>query len=181
MQMYADGSAAMQVQSEPRFQIPILGCLAMICSSVACAVATANAPIIDEYNEAACVPLADVRRVHPPTREWDTRLPFDRGQIVVKGAQIPGGRISVFDSMSNRDVVAADPGDYIYPSDVRFNEREGVLYIKAHGLAGGFREQTWLFKYDLHRHQIIERRQIKNGILTSECEATAANAKPYAL
>jgi hypothetical protein len=54
-----------------------------------------------------------VRRVQRPTREWDSNVSLEGVRIVVKGAQIPGGKIAVVDSTSNREVIAADPGDYI--------------------------------------------------------------------
>ena len=170
--------AEMRLDSEASLWMPLAGCLALIGSSVACAVGTAYAPIIDEYKEASCVPVSVVRRVQPHTREWDSRLAFEGGQILVTGAQIPGGRIAVSGPASNHDIIAADPGDYIYPSDVRFNPQPGILYTKAHGFAGGLREQTWLFKYDLRRHEITERTQIRNGILPAECEAVAARVVP---
>src|SRR5690349_606486 len=94
----------------------LVSCSALICSSVSCAVGTAKAPIIDEYKEASCVPPSVVSGVQPPTRGWHSRLSFDTGQIVVEGAQMVAGRIEVLDSTSNRKVIAADPGDYIYPS-----------------------------------------------------------------
>jgi hypothetical protein len=65
--------------------------------------------------------------------------------------------------------VAADPGDYVYPSDVRLDAQNDLLYVKAQGLAGGFSEQTWLFEYDLRRQRIMERLQVRNGILSMEC------------
>lgn len=90
-------------------------------------------------------------------------------KVVVTGAQIPGGRINVFYPAEGRTVVAADPGDYIYPSDVRIDNRKDLLYIKAYGMAGGISEQTWLFQYDIRRQQIIKARQVKNDILTGDC------------
>lgn len=171
-------TAAMPLDSEARLWTPLAACLALFGSSLACAVATADAPIINEYKEASCVPPSAVRRVQPPTREWNSRLSFDGGLISVKGAQIVGGRITVLNAASTREVIAADPGDYIYPSDVRFNARKGALYTKAHGLAGGLTEETWLFKYDLRKRQITERRQVTNGTLPPECEATPASARP---
>jgi len=70
---------------------------------------------------------------------------------------------------TGRGVMAADPGDYVYPSDVRLDAQNDLLYVKAHGLAGGLSEQTWLFEFDLRGQRIMERRQVRNGILPMEC------------
>lgn len=73
--------------------------------------------------------------------------------------------------MSGESVIAADPGDYIYPSDVRMDVRNDLLYTKAHGLAGGISEQTWLFEYNIRNRQITGRARITNGALTAKCAA----------
>jgi hypothetical protein len=129
--------------------------------------------IIDKYNAAACVPFSSGPRVSAHTRQWDAVLSLRDGvRAVVRGAQIPGGRVSVRYPSTHREVVAADPGDYIYPSDIRLDVSDDLLYVKAHGLAGGVTEQTWLFEYDLHRERVLERRQIENGTLAAECAET---------
>lgn len=66
-------------------------------------------------------------------------------------------------------LVAENAGDYVYPSDVRVDIQDGLLYIKAHGLAGGLSEETWLFEYDLLRQHSIGRVQVRNNILHQEC------------
>jgi hypothetical protein len=105
---------------------------------------------------------------------WESGLKLRDGtEILVKGAQMPGGRIAVFYPAEGREVVAANAGDYVYPSDVRFDVKNDLLYVKAHGLAGGLSEQTWLFEYDVGGQRVLESRQIKNGILPQECEGPA--------
>ncbi len=88
---------------------------------------------------------------------------------MVSGAQIPGGRISVRYLTTGRESVAANAGDYVYPSDLRLNAQDDLLYVKASGLAGGIRQETWLFKYDLHGQRLVERRQVVNDSLPAEC------------
>jgi hypothetical protein len=90
-------------------------------------------------------------------------------KVVVKGADMVSGRITVSYPAMGRDVVAADPNDYIYPSDVRLDAQNDLLYVKAQGLAVLSGEETWLFEFDLSGQRIIERRQIRNGILPMEC------------
>ena len=93
----------------------------------------------------------------------------DGMEVIVKGAQIPGGGIVIYYPATGQSVVAADPGDYVYPSDVRLDTHNDLLYVKAYGLAGGFSAQTWLFEFDVHAQHIMERRQVTNGILPMEC------------
>ena len=70
---------------------------------------------------------------------------------------------------TGREYVAADAGDYVYPSDVRINRDADLLYVKAHGLAGGVREETWLFEYDLHENRLLTRVQVQQHTLPREC------------
>jgi hypothetical protein len=152
-------------------------CVALACCTVACnliAPPTSNAPIIKKYEAAECIPFSVNPKVSPDTREWDSELRLRDGtEILVRGAQMPGGRIAVFYPAEGREVVAANAGDYVYPSDVRLDVQNDLLYVKAHGLAGGLSEQTWLFEYDVRGHRVLESRQIKNGILPPECEGPA--------
>jgi hypothetical protein len=108
--------------------------------------------------------------VSPHTREWDSELTLRNGvKVIVKGFDTVSGRITVSYPATGRDVVAADPNDYMYPSDVRLDAQNDLLYVKAHGLAVLSGEQTWLFEFDLRGQRILERRQIRNGILPMEC------------
>jgi hypothetical protein len=87
----------------------------------------------------------------------------------VTGAQVPGGQIVVRYPASGGVVVAASAGDYIYPSDVRIKAQSDLLYIKASGLAGGMRQQTWLFEYDLRSERLLLRQQVGDSGLPTEC------------
>jgi hypothetical protein len=142
--------------------------VAAACCMTACA--SSHAPIISRYSSAACIPFSVRPQITPRTREWDTTLSLhDGSKVIVRGAQVVGGKIIVSYPATGQTVVAADAGDYVYPSDVRIDAQNDILYIKVYGLAGGMFEQTWLFEYDLHGHQIMERHKIKNGILPAEC------------
>jgi hypothetical protein len=149
-------------------------CVALSCCTVGCGIAaapTSNAPIITRYKTADCLPFSKKPRVSPHTREWNALVFLHDGlPASISGAQVPGGRIAVSYPGSNREFLAADPGDYIYPSDVRLDSPNETLYVKAHGLAGGISEQTWLFAYDLRARRIVERVQVRNDALPMECQ-----------
>jgi hypothetical protein len=153
-------------------------CAAIALCTAACRGPVSEAPIIDQYKAAACIPFSANPKVIPPhTREWETPLTLSDGlRVTVSGAQIPGGRIHVRYLTTGRESAAADAGDYVYPSDVRLNAQDDLLYVKASGLAGGIRQETWLFKYDLRGQRLVERRQVVNDALPAEC-AEVSHAK----
>ena len=57
----------------------------------------------------------------------------------------------------------------MYPSDVRLDDQNNVLYVKASGLAGGINHETWLFAYDLNGQQLITRKRVGDNALPAEC------------
>jgi len=66
-------------------------------------------------------------------------------------------------------LVIADAGDYVYPSDVRFDPNNDFLYVKASGLAAGIWDETWLFAYDTDRRQLVKRMKVVKESLPTEC------------
>jgi hypothetical protein len=106
----------------------------------------------------------------PETREWNAALTLNDGSgILITGAQMVGGRIDVQFLATKRVSVAANEGDYIYPSDVRIDHRTDHLYVKASGLAGGLQHQAWLIDYDLGGQQQVDRRLVVDKVLPAEC------------
>jgi hypothetical protein len=109
--------------------------------------------------------------VVPRTSEWDSPLSLPDGlKVVIRGVAIPGGRITLFYPQSGDTVIAADAGDYTYPTDVRIDSQNGLLYIRAHGLAGGVSLQTWLFEYDIHKRRLLQRHRVNEADLPKECK-----------
>jgi len=141
----------------------------MLCLT-ACVILDSNAQIVKDYNAATCVlPSADPRG-GTITREWSkTLLLHDGSKVIIKGIQAPGGRVELLYPVTNRGTIAIDPGDYIYPSDIRLDGRRDHLYVKARGLGGGMFAQTWLFEYDLEHHQLLKRTRVRADALPAEC------------
>jgi hypothetical protein len=132
------------------------------------------AEIIDRYKAATCIPFSAKPSITPHTREWDTPLILRGGlRVIVSGADAVGGRIVVKygynDQINNRVEVAADAGDYVYPSDVRLNADNELLYVKASGVAGGISHETILFEYDLRGRRLVRRQRVANDGLPTEC------------
>lgn len=75
----------------------------------------------------------------------------------IEGAQSPGGALTISDPSSGKAILAANSGDYVYPSDVRFNAETSRLYVKTQGLAGGIWPTTDLFEYDLSERRLLQR------------------------
>ena len=138
--------------------------------SAGCAITDSNAQIVKDYTAATCISPSVDPRARNTTRVWrNTVILHDGSRVTIKGVQAPGGRIALVYPATNRETIAVDPGDYVYPSDVRLDNRREHLYIKAHGLAGGIFARTWLFEYDLAQHQLLKRIRVSADILPAEC------------
>jgi hypothetical protein len=147
----------------------------VLCAATACCGAcrgpASKARIIEEYRAAACVPFSANPTVSPHTREWDTQVTLgDGSKVMVSGSQSRGGKIEVRYLDSGRKTVAADAGDYVYPSDVRLNTQNDRLYVKADGLGGGIKHETWLVEYDLRAQRQMVRQQVVTDALPPECQ-----------
>jgi hypothetical protein len=146
--------------------------VALACCAVACdPPALSSGPILTKYGSAACIPFSAIQHSFPDhVREWDTPLTLrDGAQVTVKGIDSVSGNVTVFYPATGRVVVAADPNDYIYPSDVRLDAQNELLYVKAEGLAVLDGDQTWLFEFDFRKQRIMQRTRVRNGILPMEC------------
>ena len=56
---------------------------------------------------------------------------------------------------------------------VRFDDRAGLLYVKASGHRAAFGQaQTWLFDYDLRQRRQRERALVDPDVLPRECPET---------
>jgi hypothetical protein len=151
-------------------QLRSVAFVVLACCAGACVPTISNGPIITKYGAAACIPFSAIEHSTPHVRQWDTPLTLrDGALVVVKGFNSPSGRITVSYPATSRVIVAADPNDYIYPSDVRLDAQNELLYVKAQGLAVLDGEQTWLFEFDLRRQRITERTRVRNDIPPMEC------------
>jgi hypothetical protein len=137
-------------------------------TSVGCAQPIRAGAIIDRYHGADCLNPGPQQS----GRAWATQLRIREGEEVhVSGRQVPGGRIDVRFEPDGHQEVAADAGDYIYPSDVRFQRIGNRLYIRAEGRPAVFGgQQTWLFEYDLERRRRTGRVRVVEGVLSQVCQ-----------
>ena len=147
-------------------------CVALtVASCPACFRAGGQGSIVRGYRAAACVVLSATPSVTPPTREWSSPQSLPGGvKVVIRGAAIPGGRVTLFYPQTGNTVIAADAGDYVYPTDIRLDAKNALLYVKARGLAGGLSLQTWLFEYDIQQRRLLQRQMVHDADLPEECE-----------
>ena len=142
---------------------------AIACLS-ACRGPVSKAPIIEQYRAAACIPFSANPHITPSTREWETPLTLtDGSKVLVRGADATGGIITVKYLDSGKEAVAANAGDYVYPTDVRINNQKDLMFVKASGQAGGLDHKTWLFEYDLRAQRLLSRLQVQDSALPPEC------------
>ena len=151
-------------------QLRALVILVALACCIACTRPVSKAPIIDQYRAAVCIPPSARSTMSPHSREWDTPITLKaRARVIVKGTQSPGGRIEVQYANSGVRKVAADAGDYVYPSDVRVSSQNNLMYVKASGLAAGINHETWLFKYDLNNQRLVMKQLVSDDVLPVEC------------
>ena len=167
--MYVFGNAEKAVYS--------LVLATVLSNTPTCQRQVSKAQTIERYRTATCIPFAAKPDVRPHTREWNTPLALrDGSRVTVSGAEMAGGRIVLKYENSNRVEVAADAGDYVYPSDVRVDSENDLLYVKATGLAGGIFHETVLFEYDLRGHHLIRVQHVADHDLPAECPEGPASS-----
>ena len=120
---------------------------AMMATSVlGCARPIRSGDLIDCYRAARCVPIAAVS-MSSPSRSWNYKTDTQAGdEILVEGFQGPGGVVTVTFGPNAQREIAARPGDYIYPVDVRLDSAREHLYVKAHG------RRAWTIRPTIQRH-----------------------------
>ena len=130
-----------------------------------------TASLIAKYKGAVCLPSA------PRGRDlyWDTTVLLrDGSNATVRGTGFTGGDVVVSYPATGQQYIAAKPYDYVYPLELRVDTQNDILYVVANGLAGGIREQTWFFVFDLRERRQIERRRIHYKDLPAKCPGTEA-------
>jgi hypothetical protein len=90
-------------------------------------------------------------------------------KVVVTGFDAAGGVVVLRDAASGKSWTAINPGDYVYPTDIRIDSQRDYLYVRASGLAGGIQQQTWLFEYDLDRRQLLRKERVNEKSLPAIC------------
>jgi hypothetical protein len=126
--------------------------------------------LIDAYRKADCVAPTFAKGIEPPTRGWDTSITIAGGSTAtVQGADVVSGGIVIHYGPDGPSVTAVQPGDYIYPSDVRLNDDHDRLYVKARGLAAGIWHETWLYEYDLQKRKQVQKQRVYPDALPPEC------------
>lgn len=145
------------------------GALLALCIMVSCVMPVSDSPLIARYAAAVCIqPTTDSAN----ERSWEGDLVLPTGaRVIVRAAQMPGGRVEVSYPGGAAPTIAVSPGDYIYPADLRVDLSSGLLYVKARGLAAGISKETWLFEYDLRSQKLVDRVRVKADALPPECQA----------
>jgi len=138
--------------------------------AVACQGPARSGAVIDRYRSAECVRPCIAKDVWPATRGWDATVIVAGGaKVKIQGADMIDGRIVVRHEPNGPRIVAVEREDFIYPTDVRFDEARGILFVKTSGLAGDRWPQTWLYEYDLKRNRKISRLLVDPEVIPPEC------------
>ena len=98
------------------------------------------------------------------SRVWRETITTQSGsQVDVRGIDDPVGLVRVL--FATGESIVVDPFDYLAPTEVRVDGVNDLLFVKAHGgsVRGG--EQTWLFKCDLRRRELVQKLQVDASVL----------------
>ena len=117
--------------------------------------------LILKYSNAACV--------QSQGDQWNNAIKLTDGSTAtISGQRNRPSYIGVTFGGGTK-VIAANAGDYVYPSDVRVSPDATRLYVKARGLAGGIWPATVLFEYDLMARRLLQRTDAAKSHLPTEC------------
>lgn len=134
------------------------GILIAISGVVAARARTSTQALIARCRAAACLA--------PRKHAWHETVTLRDGTMAdVNGSEMAGGRIDATSYSDRRTGVVANTGDYIYPSDVRFEPPSGRLYVIARGLAGAILYRSYLIEFDLHERRLL----VKDREMPSTC------------
>lgn len=148
----------------------VLLSLSLSLCCISCRKPARSGILIDRYRVAACVQPTLAKAFSSPTRGWDAEIALKGGMAVrVRGFESASGIITVRYLPDGPELTAVNPGDYIYPSDVRVDSAQGVLYVRADGTSAGIWRQTWLYEYDLLHRKEISRMQVDPSVLPPKC------------
>ena len=152
-----------------RLVVPALLAISLTCMS--CRRPLQSGAVIDVYRTAECVaPTYVTWVVSPQTRGWDTTITLASGaKAAIRGADMVSGNITIRFEGDGAEIVAVKPGDYIYPKDVRLNNRRDRLFVKASGLAAGIWDETWLYEFDLLERKQVRKNRVDADVLPPEC------------
>jgi hypothetical protein len=131
-----------------------------------CAITDPSHPVVRAYLAAEVVAPTWNSNIHPSEPGWSTTLDIPSGVTVTLTARCcVGGRFRAkySDELESRNV--GNPGDYVYPLEMRMDRKTLHAFGMASGLAGGVSEKTVIFQYDLTRRQAIGQVEVSRKIL----------------
>lgn len=113
--------------------------------------------ILERFERSACLPYT----IRDGGKVWNETVALPDGpRLTVQATAAPSMSVIVVDEVTHARIVAADPADFVYPTDIRVDAGSARLYSRADGLRLGAFKQTWLFEYDLRGMEILTRRRI---------------------
>lgn len=130
-----------------------------------CKVKDPDHPLVRAYLSAEPVTPVWNPDISPPEPMWTQKIELPGASVTVSAQCCVGqGFVARFSGESSPRKVFT-PGDYVYPTELRVAPREHVVYGRASGLAGGMRNVTKIFAYDLDRRRLVESVEIDPGLL----------------
>jgi len=113
-------------------------------------------PVVKAFIASKSVLPVWSKNVMPPVKEWNEVLDLG-GNLTLRitGLQLVGGKFYGQYSDEKELRFVGSPGDYVYPCALRIDLPNMKVYGLASGLAGGFKQVTALFEFDIRSRKII--------------------------
>jgi hypothetical protein len=125
--------------------------------------------LIAAYTRATCVPPYARDRTADPIRAWSQAFDLGNGVAVsVEASCSAGGAVAGTYSDEPTPRSIANPGDGVYPCDLRFEPMAMRLYVLAEGPASGW-QGTSLYEYDLQSRQLLRQSPVYREQLPPRC------------
>jgi len=162
----------------------MLGLWAAALSLVAwsAAVPIARDSVVDRYVHAVCLPTGPLGSFNLATKSWNELLETSSGAPVhVTGAQRVGGGVVLAYPPSAREYFPADSSDTLYPSEVRVDLTQDLLFVRMSAPPIlGWGQVPILYEFDLRKRTRVTDLRVDPSALPPPCSDKPSGSAPVA-
>lgn len=136
----------------------------------------AKAPeLIAAYKSAQLVPtIPQDKTVRPEPPKWKHALNIPGlPPILIEAYGFVGGKVVATYNDGTRYLVA-NPGDYVYPTEIRVDSATNKLYVFADGLAAGIWRASRIYEFDLVARRQTNKAEINPDMLKNDAKGSTS-------
>lgn len=138
----------------------------------------ADHPLVWAYLRAETVTPTWNPGISPAEPMWSRKIELAGVSVTVSARCCVGQGVVAWYSDESKPRTMFTPGDYIYPTELRIALNEHVVYGRASGAAGGIKQVTKIFAYDLDRRRLLQSVEVDPQVLPPVREP-ASSPPPY--